>query len=256
MELKSLLVKGLGATKAMEFKRQFSAQSGQRKQTMQTSVKARKEKIDGKEEHVLTIKFSDYTVIDNSRDLMLKGAFNNSFERNGDTNRKIAFLWQHDRRDPIGRILKYWEDDEGAYVDVVLSDFDAVPNAKRAWVQTLDGTLNQASFGFDYIWDSVKYVAPAEDEEFGHFAVGDVELYEISIVTLGDNPNTSISVAEQSTWEGYKHLHNLMTKENIIAALSALEDTDVIEFYKGLGITLEEKPKGRGLFGRANNQNV
>lgn len=75
-----------------------------------------------------------------------------------------------------------------------LSNFDAVPNAKRAYYQLQDGDINQFSFGFEYIWDKLDY-----DEALDAFIVKEVKLYEISPVTLGANEMTEfVGIAEDA----------------------------------------------------------
>lgn len=202
--------------------------------TKEDHVKALIEEREGKKIYTLTIKFADYTSIDDSRDKMLRGCFNQSFERAKTSNRKIGFLWQHDRHDPIGRIVDFWEDESGAYVKVELSDFDAVPNAKRTWYQVLDGTLNQASFGYKYDWEATRYVAPEIEGEDGYFTVGNVILREISIVTFGDNENTEVMDAR----EAEKALHE--AEELRIKSLQHKQ-----EMTKS-----EQEPPRKGFFGR------
>lgn len=140
------------------------------------------------DKHVIEVKFASFGNVDSDGDLLVKGCFAKSINDRGpesSTNRKIAFLWQHDMRDPIGKILKIEEREDGAYATVQLSDFDAVPNAKRAYYQLQEGTLNQFSFGFNYIWDKMDY-----DEEKDTFIIMEVKLYEISVVTMGANEET------------------------------------------------------------------
>lgn len=140
------------------------------------------------DKHVIEVKFASFGNVDSDGDLLVKGCFAKSINDRGpesSTNRKIAFLWQHDMRDPIGKIMKIEEREDGAYATVQLSDFDAVPNAKRAYYQLQEGTLNQFSFGFNYIWDKVEY-----DEEKDAFIIMEVKLYEISVVTMGANEET------------------------------------------------------------------
>lgn len=149
--------------------------------------KAYKE-LDG-EKHVIEIKFASYGNIDSDGDVLVRGCFGKSISERGPesvTNRKIAFLWQHDMKDPIGKILCIEEREDGAYATVRLSSFDAVPNAKRAWYQLNDGDINQFSFGFEYVWDKVEY-----DENVDGFIVREVKLFEVSVVTLGANELTA-----------------------------------------------------------------
>lgn len=140
------------------------------------------------EKHVIRVKFASFGDKDSAGDILVKGCFAKSINERGpqsDTNRKIAFLWQHDIYDPIGKVLEIEELDDGAYATVQLSNFDAVPNAKRAWYQLNDGDINQFSFGFQYVWDKMEYI-----EEEDAYLVKEVVLHEISVVTLGCNERT------------------------------------------------------------------
>lgn len=140
------------------------------------------------EKHVIRVKFASFGNKDAANDILIKGCFAKSIAERGpesSTNRKIAFCWMHDINDPIGKVLKIWEEDDGAYAEVKLSDFDAVPNAKRAWAQLNDGSINQFSFGFRYVWDKVEF-----DQELDAYIVKEVVLHEISVVTLGCNDET------------------------------------------------------------------
>lgn len=169
------------------------------------------------DDHVIEVKFASFGNVDSDGDLLVKGCFAKSINDRGpesDTNRKIAFLWQHDMRDPIGKILKLEEREDGAYATVRLSDFDAVPNAKRAYSQLSDGVLNQFSFGFEYIWDKMEY-----DESKDAFIIQEVKLHEVSVVTLGANEETAY-VGEVEDMKAF--VNNL--KENNLAKYNELKE--------------------------------
>lgn len=219
------------------------------------NVKAVQTERDGKPVYSLRIKFADYASIDNSRDLMLQGCFTDSIEANAASRRKIAFCWQHDKKDPIGLITSFEDLSDGCYVNVELSDFDAVPNAKRTWYQVKQGVLDQASFGYNYVWDSVKYVdskrgANNEMLEEGYWTVGKVILWEVSIVTFGDNENTGVEDYAEDN-EG-KAMRDFFKKENVIKALQNVDDVDIKTFLKENGIETLVKEK-RGLFVSTSN---
>lgn len=137
-----------------------------------------------------TRKVSGYLAVfgvkDSDEDVLLKGCFAKSLTDRGPgstTNRKIAFLWQHDMRDPIGKFTVLKEDDYGLYFEAVLDE--GVEHADRALIQLESGTLNQFSIGFQYIWDKMEY-----DENLDAFIIKEVNLFEGSVVTLGANEYT------------------------------------------------------------------
>lgn len=147
-------------------------------------------KIDEQEGRpVIECKFTGFGNIDSDRDILIKGCMAKSIQERGpnsSTNRKIAFLWQHDMKDPIGRPILIEEREDGAYAHDVLSDFNAVPSAKRAFSQLNDGTINQFSIGYSYVWDKMEY-----DEDQDAFVCKEIILYEHSVVTMGANEETS-----------------------------------------------------------------
>lgn len=153
------------------------------------------------EKHTIRLKFASFGNRDSAGDILIKGCFAKSIQERGpesSTNRKIAFLWQHDMHDPIGKILSIEEREDGAYAEVQLSDFEAVPNAKRAWAQLNDGTINQFSFGYCYVWDKCEY-----DQEQDALVVREVKLFEISVVTQGCNEETEYMGAVKRLEEIY-----------------------------------------------------
>ena len=149
-----------------------------------TSVKA----ID-EEKHIILIKFCSFGTIDSDRDMLMKGCISKSIQERGpesSTNRKILPLWQHDRTNPIGKVLTLEERDDGGYATIQLSDFEAVPDARRTWVQLHEGVLNQFSIGYQYVWDKCDY-----DPDLDCLIVKEIILHEISVVSFGANENTA-----------------------------------------------------------------
>lgn len=178
------------------------------------------------EKHVIRVKFASFGNKDSAGDILVKGCFAKSINERGPqsaTNRKIAFLWQHDMYDPIGKVLEIEELDDGAYATVQLSNFDAVPNAKRAWYQLNDGDINQFSFGFQYVWDKMEYI-----EEEDAYLVKEVVLHEISVVTLGCNERTEYMGAVKGLAEAIMR-GDKVDKEQIKRMLEMLSGAEPAE---------------------------
>lgn len=178
------------------------------------------------DKHVIRVKFASFGNKDSAGDILVKGCFAKSINERGprsDTNRKIAFLWQHDMYDPIGKVLEIEELDDGAYATVQLSNFDAVPNAKRAWYQLNDGDINQFSFGFQYVWDKMEYI-----EEEDAYLVKEVVLHEISVVTLGCNERTEYMGAVKGLAEAIMRGEKV-DKEQIKRMLEMLNGAEPVE---------------------------
>jgi HK97 family phage prohead protease len=122
---------------------------------------------------------------DSDDDILIKGCFSKSLQERGvdsSSNRKIAYLYQHEMKKPLGKFTVLKEDDFGLYFEAVISK---IPRGDEVLEQYKDGTLNQHSIGFKYVWDKVEW-----DENIEAFIVKEVNLYEGSVVTLGANENT------------------------------------------------------------------
>lgn len=134
-------------------------------------------------------KVSGYAAIfgnkDSSGDILIRGCFSKSIQERGvgsSANRKIAFLWQHNMSDPIGRITELYEDEKGLYFE---AEIDKIPQGDRALEQMKSGTINQFSIGYKYVWDKIDY-----DDEKEAFICKELELFELSAVTVGANEET------------------------------------------------------------------
>lgn len=95
----------------------------------------------------------------------VKGCFKKSLNERGPKSSakdKIIHLWMHDRYEPIGQYEELFEDDYGLRFKLRV---DPVPfgRPEQVRIQTKSGTLNQYSFGFEYVWDKMEYVEDDDD---------------------------------------------------------------------------------------------
>ena len=132
---------------------------------------------------------SGYAAIFNNKDkvndILVKGCFAKSINDRGpesSANDKIIMLWQHDQREPIGRISVLKEDDKGLYFEAVIDD---VERGNQAIKQLESGTLNQCSIGYSYVREKCEY-----EPNLDAYIVKEVVLYEISVVSIGCNGET------------------------------------------------------------------
>ena len=156
--------------------------------------------------------------IDRDQDRIHKGAFSKSIRERGPESAakaKILMLWQHDSKDPIGRVVKLEETDEGLYFEGDLDE--GIASADRALKQLESGTLNQFSIGFQYDWDRMEY--NSFDNSYELF---ELILHEISPVSIAANPET--------------YYMGLKSAEDVQAAELALSE-QVNEFIKTLNIS-------------------
>lgn len=81
--------------------------------------------------------------VDTYRTTFGPDCFRESFNK-----RKPVMCWQHQLQEPIGRAITADVTTRANELVGQMSDFDAVPLAKRAFYQIVDGTLTDFSFGF------------------------------------------------------------------------------------------------------------
>lgn len=123
---------------------------------------------------------------DSHSDIVYKGAFLKSIAERGpssNTHRKIAFLYSHDMKMPIGQFTLLEEREYGLYYE---AKPDLVPYVQSTIIpQVKSGTLNNHSIGYNYVWDKGEY---DEDNETYHWK--ELELFEGSLLVAGSNENT------------------------------------------------------------------
>lgn len=124
--------------------------------------------------------------VDLAGDVIVKGAFAKSIQERGPgtTNgNKIALLYQHNMSQPLGLITKLVEDDFGLYFEAIITNQPTDPLFDTVLAQLKDGTLDQFSIGYNYVWDKTVY-----DPDMDAFICLELYLAEGSIVTLSCNP--------------------------------------------------------------------
>lgn len=94
-------------------------------------------------EHYIEAVVLVYGVVDDYRTRFMPGCASESL---GEWMPRLC--WSHDWDDPIGLATIIDDNNERMIVRFRLDDFDAVPNAKRAYAQAISGTIDQYSIGF------------------------------------------------------------------------------------------------------------
>jgi HK97 family phage prohead protease len=113
--------------------------------------------------------------IDSTNDVIVKGAFAKTLMERKD---RIAFAYQHDIWNPIGKILDIKEDNTGLYVKVMLSAAEEDIQCK-----VKEGILKEMSIGYRAI-NSTSGVQDGQDVQY----LNEIMLYEVSLVTIASNP--------------------------------------------------------------------
>jgi HK97 family phage prohead protease len=134
-----------------------------------------------------------YAALFNSRSLDLGGFFEvirkGAFKRSLEANDDILALAHHDRSRPLARrskgTLKLEEDDKGLRVEITLNDSSS---ARDVLADVKSGNIEGMSFSFSTINDEVTRADGIVLRE-----LIDVELHEVSPVTMPAYPETSIA---------------------------------------------------------------
>lgn len=137
---------------------------------------------------------SVFGVVDNQRDVMLRGAFSRTLK--GRVS-EIKLLWQHQQEEPIGVFTTIAEDANGLYVEGKL--LMQVQRAKEAHALLMEGAISGLSIGYS----PVRY---AIDEKTGVRKLAEVELWEISLVTFPANDAAHVTVVKQSGPHAWQQL--------------------------------------------------
>ncbi|HEY4288261.1 MAG TPA: HK97 family phage prohead protease [Puia sp.] len=162
---------------------------------------------------------------------VIKGAFSKSIQERGPNSNskyKILFLWMHDMKDPLAQFDELVEDDYGLRFRT--KPLDDVPNADRCIKQIRSGTLNQFSYGFDYVWDKVEW-----DSSDDSLVLKEVDLWEGSPVSIGADTETFALRSSRSVEDAWVEFNEEM--EDFIRTIprkSQLELRHLITRHKSL----------------------
>lgn len=131
--------------------------------------------------------FCIFGVPDDYGTIPMPGCFAKSITDRGPeskANYKITVLWMHDQRDPlcIPTVLK--EDEIGLYGEY---SPDPIPSGDRCVIQVRSGTINNGSYGFNYVWDKMVY-----DDKVDKIRMYECNLFELSPVTIGSQQETFV----------------------------------------------------------------
>jgi HK97 family phage prohead protease len=113
-------------------------------------------------------------------DQVVKGAYKKTLDERL-PNGKIKILYQHS--DPVGLPLEMYEDSKGLYVRGKISN-TTLGNDMLELMD--DKVLDEMSIGYDVIEDDLS-------EDGSTRLLKEIKLYEVSIVTFGANPDTTIN---------------------------------------------------------------
>jgi HK97 family phage prohead protease len=121
---------------------------------------------------------SVYGNLDRHGDVVMPGAFTNTLKAKGG---RVPLLWQHDTAQPIG-IARLEDSRDGLVVEGEL-DLD-IEEGRRAYSGMKRGYLRGLSIGYNALKDEFKG---------GKRLLHEIDLWEMSVVTFGANPQATIA---------------------------------------------------------------
>jgi HK97 family phage prohead protease len=136
--------------------------------------------------------------------VMKRGAFTKTLQ---ERSRSIPILWQHDIDEPIGRPTRIVETDEGLLLQAAISRTN---RGRDALILMRDGVVGALSIGFDPVQFDFEEQPDGSMKRF----IREARLHEISVVTLGADPNALITEVRagqvsgtlRKYWEGVESL--------------------------------------------------
>jgi HK97 family phage prohead protease len=154
---------------------------------------------------------SVFDVVDNQKDVILRGAFRETLQGR---KQSIRLLWQHQFEEPIGLITEIFEDDRGLYVEgKLLLD---VARAKEAYSLLKANAIGGLSIGYS----PVRY---SMDPDSGIRRISKVALWEVSLVTFPANEQANITVVKQAKPQEEQALLTLKRNGDYFRFVEALE---------------------------------
>jgi len=152
--------------------------------------------------------------IDKHGDIVVKGAFSRSIREGGP---KVPLFWEHDHSSlgsglPIGHTTHLEETDRGLFFRGLI-----VPTAKGADVASLvrAGSVTEASFAFG--------ILDKEIDSDGVRILKDLDLQEISVVTWGANPDTSVEVVNSAPISAVEDIEHFVNALDMVSTLKRLD---------------------------------
>ena len=146
---------------------------------------------------------SEFGMIEVS-DVLKKGCATKTIKERGD---RIAFCYNHEIDEPIGKIVAYNDTNEGLEIKVRISDSEG-----DIKVKIKEGILKELSIGFVPIAINLKKL---DDGSFIR-EVTEIKLYEVSLVTIARN-DKSIITDIKALIDARNLIDSLITDEKIEA---------------------------------------
>lgn len=186
--------------------------------------------------------------VDAYGDVVMPGAFSRTLKEWEASGYKIPVYWGHQMSDPdynIGEIVSAVETERGLQVRAQL-DLDS-PKAAQVYRLLKGGRVKEFSFGY-----SVRDASWGELDGQEVYQLRDVDLYEVSVVPVGANPETELqsvkTLGERTVKAGRRALDTLQAAKagRVLSAKneSALREVreQLVEAIEGIDDILSALP--------------
>ena len=127
---------------------------------------------------------SFYNIKDYHNDVIKPGAFDDSIYQFNNQQKKLRLLMHHDTHCPVAKIIKIENQGQGLYMEAVIEDNEYT---KDLIYQLKNDLINDLSVG----------IIPLDFyNEKGTRIIKKAQLLEISLVTIGANPQAFVRIIE------------------------------------------------------------
>ena len=170
--------------------------------------------------------------VDSYGDVIQQGAFAKTIQERAD---RIAFCWQHDIYQPIGKITLLEERTEGLWVEVLLSASEDDIATKVS-----EGIVKEMSIGYSTI-NSVWTQVDGNDIR----NLTEVKLYEISLVTIAANADATVEMVKSE--EEKTSLIDSEFERIIAITKNESQKYDLLKLHTTIKSLLKHKPTEKPL---------
>lgn len=128
--------------------------------------------------------------VDAGGDIIHPGAFRKTLSERGHL---LKFLWQHDTKEPLGKIVEAREDQRGLFIKAVVSD---TARGRDALALLRDNAIEGLSIGYDPVKGGTDYATVTGGTVRN---LRELKLYECSLVTFQMNPEAAVTALKTET---------------------------------------------------------
>ena len=156
---------------------------------------------------------SKFGNVDSDGDIIAKGAYEKTLSDRGD---RIAFLWQHDIHQPLGKPQAMREDLKGLFVEAKISDTSLGRDVKT---MIEDEVIKEFSVGF-------VPVVQEYNKETDINTIKEIKLFEFSLVTIAANPEAVVTGMKGE----FKPIDEIDRVIRLVKKLDSDQAKNIIEF--------------------------